>query len=276
MLLFAYGSATLAQPADARRPDQAVDGLVRARPLAIEPLTTIGAAGSGYFEDPYPVRLAPSRPSQMVAISGTTKAIMRCRIPLAPSRCTWTPAQFDVGALADGITAAGDTFTNFQNLNVFQDDQGGWHAVLAIGVKRRGAPAGDHWTVLVHARPASAASPDQVPLQWVADTVLSGSFSERVDGNYDGKYLEDDGKLYLLFVKNFTSRPALRNGIVIQPMVSPTQKEPVPPATLLTTGDRFGPLNSERYDHTAAKLVEAPFITRIDGKYALIYSTGAY
>lgn len=46
--------------------------------------------------------------------------------------------------------------------------------------------------------------------------------------------------------------------------------------TLLAPGDRYGPLQSEFYARTPAKLVEAPYISRIGGKYALIYSTGAY
>lgn len=92
----------------------------------------------------------------------------------------------------------------------------------------------------------------------------------------DGKYFEDGGRLYLLHVKNFAPKPALRNGIVIQPMLSPTQPAPESPATLLTPGDRYGALNSEFYGNTQAKLVEAPTIARIGGKYALVYSTGAY
>ena len=110
------------------------------------------------------------------------------------------------------------TITNFQNLNVFQGDAGEWHAVLAIGVRRGAQP--DHWTVLLHAHPSVAAAPDTTPLAWSADSVLSGSSSNRVDGNYDGKYFEDGRQLYLLYVKNFVPRPALRNEIVIQPMLA--------------------------------------------------------
>ncbi len=251
-------------------------GSAAARPLAIEPMTTLGANGSGYFQDPYPVRLAPSRAGRTVVFSGTTKAIMSCNAPVSAGCFSWTPARIDQGTLGPAIAAAGAMFTNFQNLDVFQADDGGWHAVLAIGVKRPGQPPGDYWTVLVHAHPTTNGSPDAVPLSWSADTVLSGSFSERADGNYDGKYVEDNGKLYLLYVRNLVPRPALRNGIVIRPMLSPTRLASAEPVTLLTPGDRFGPLTSEWYDHTPSKLVEAPFIARIGGKYALIYSTGAF
>jgi hypothetical protein len=245
-----------------------------ARPLAIEPMTTIGADRSGYFEDPYPVRVAPSRGDRTQIFSGTTKAIMSCEYPLVPSCFSWTAATIDAGSLRGEIAAAGVTITNFQNLNVFQDDAGEWHAVLAIGVHSGAQP--DHWTVLVHAHPSGVATPDTTPLAWSADAVLSGSFSNRVDGNYDGKYFEDGGRLYLLYVKNFVPRPALRNEIVIQPVLSPTRLAPVAPTTLLSPGDRYGALESEWYDHTQAKLVEAPYIIKIAGKYALIYSTGAF
>jgi len=252
---------------------QALAG-VPGSPLAIEPMTKIGAGEVGYFEDPYPVRLAPSRARQGISFSGTTRAVMRCDYPLSAGCFSWTPARIGASTLSAQIAAAGDQFTNFQNLNVFQADDGRWHAVLAIGVRKPGATS--HWTVLVHAHPTETASPDRVPLAWTADTVLSGSFSIKVQGNYDGKYYEDEGQLYLLYVKNFVPPRKLRNGIVIQRMLSPRRPAPEGPVTLLTTGDRFGPLNSEWYDHTPAKLVEAPYISKIGGKYALIYSTGAY
>jgi len=278
-LLFAAGdgiarAAELApQPAGAAS-DLAGPGQTPMRPLAIQPMTTVGAGGTGYFSDPYPVRLAPSGSGRTEVFSGTTKAVMWCTYPVSARCFSWTPVTIDAGALRAEIAAAGASFTNFQNLNVFQDDAGGWHAVLAIGVQ---SPTHlQHWTVLVHAHATAAAAPGTAPLAWSADTVLSGSFSNPVDGNYDGKYFEDGGRLYLLYVKNFTPKPALRNGIVIQPMLSPTRPAPQAPTTLLTPDERSGGLNSEWYDHTQAKLVEAPYIARIAGKYALIYSTGAY
>ncbi len=237
-------------------------------------MTTIRPGHIGYFSDPYPVRLAASSGDQTQVFSGTTEAVMSCAYPLTPGCFSWTPITINAGTLAPQITAAHAKITNFQNLNAFQDDAGHWHAVLAIGVISPGQSR--YWTVLVHAHPTEIGLKDTVPLAWSADTVLSGSFSTRVDGNYDGKYFEDGGKLYLLYVKNFVPVPALRNGIVIQPMQSPTQPGSEAPTTLLLPGDRFGPLNSEWYGTTPAKLVEAPYIARIGGKYALIYSTGAY
>ncbi len=242
---------------------------------AIEPMTTVNmATGSGYFSDPAVVRLAPSQGNSKLIFSGTTKATMRCDFPLAPRCFSWTALTIDAGALAAQITAVGSRITNYQNIHAFQADDGSWHAVVAIGVNH--STTTNYWTVLVHASPVGATSADTMPLAWRADTVLSGSFSTRVDGNYDGKFYQEGGQLYLLYVKNFVPEPALRNGIVIQEMISPTQVAPSAPVTLLQTGLTSDTLTSENYANTPAKLVEAPFIARIEGKYALFYATGAY
>ena len=151
---------------------------------------------------------------------------------------------------------------------------GGWHAVVTIGIHT--AAHEKHWTVIAHAHPSAPTTPAEAPLAWSADTLLSGSFTEPSPGNYDGKYFQDNGKLYLLYIRNVSAPPRLRNAIVIKPMLSPTQPAPVGPITLLTPGDRNGPLLSEKYGRTQATLVEAPNISNIGGKYALVYSTGAY
>ncbi len=241
---------------------------------AVVPMTAIGPGGSGYFSDPYPVRLASGSGAGHQVLTGTTKAVLDCTYPLSPRCFSWTPVAIDTGGLGAAIAAARATFTNFQNLDAFQDDAGAWHAVLAIGVQSAAHPR--HWTVLVHAHPTATPAPGATPIGWSADTVLSGSFSDPVEGNYDGKYFLDEGRLYLLYVKNFVPEPGLRNGIVIQPLLSPTRVAPVTPTVLLTTGDRFGALPSEDYGTTGAKLVEAPYLVRVADRYALIYSTGAY
>jgi len=173
----------------------------RTLPLAIQSMTTVSADGSGYFSDPSPVRLAPSNGGRTQVFSGTTKAIMSCEYPVSARCFSWTRVTVDAGALRATIAAADATVTNFQNLDVFQDNAGGWHAVLAIGVRSVAHPR--HWTVLVHARPSTVGGPDRVPPAWSADSVLAGSFSHPKEGNYDGKYLLDGGRLYLLYVKNF-------------------------------------------------------------------------
>ncbi len=246
----------------------------RTPPLAIEAMTTIGANGAGYLADPQPVHLAPAAGRDLQILSGTTKAILRCAYPISPGCFTWAPITVDAGSLHGAIAAAGASITNFQNVDLFQDDAGTWHAVVTIGVHTPRHPR--HWTVVAHAHPTQPAAPGSAPLAWSADTLLAGSFSDPVEGNYDAKYLEDEGKLYLLYVVNTAPAPALRNTIVIQAMQSPTQPAASAPVTLLAPGDRHGPLQSELYSQTQAKLVEAPYISRIGGKYALTYSTGAY
>ena len=243
-------------------------------PLPIIALTTIGPDGSGYLADPQPVHLAPSEGDRRALISGTTKAVISCAEPITPRCFRWTPLTVDAGPLMGAITKVRARITNYQNIDLFQDDGGGWHAVVTIGVQTPAHQA--HWTVITHAHPVGPSTPGVVPLAWSADTVLAGSFDEPVEGNYDAKYLVDGGKLYLLYVRNYVPEPALRNEIVIQPMSSPTRPASGGPVVLLTPGDRYGALNSEWYANTQAKLVEAPFISRIGGKYALVYSTGAY
>jgi hypothetical protein len=242
--------------------------------LAIQPMTRLGPEGSGYLADPQPIRLAPSSGDRVQMLSGTTKAIIRCDYPLRPGCFSWTPIRVTAGPLAGVIEAAKDKLTNIQNVDIFQDDQGGWQAAVTIGVKSETHPK--HWTIIAHARPLSPGTPQSPPLEWAADTILVGSFTRPGTGNYDGKYFEDEGRLYLLYVDSIAPPPVLRNAIFLQHMRSPTELAPEPRMMLLKPGDRNGPLASENYGQTQAKLVEAPYLSKIGGKYALVYSTGAY
>lgn len=242
---------------------------------ATQPMTIVNmTTKSGYFEDPANVRLAPSLGNTKLIFSGTTKATMSCAFPLTARCFSWTSITVNAGSLASQISAAGATITNYQNIHAFQADDGSWHAVVAIGVRNAANP--NYWTILVHASPVGATDVNTMPVAWAADTVLSGSFSDRVDGNYDGKFYQEGSQLYLLYVKNFVPNPGLRNGIVIQRMLSPTQLAAEAPVTLLTTGLAADTLVSELYANTTSKLVEAPYIAKIGGKYALFYATGAY
>ena len=242
--------------------------------LPIVPLTTVGPENRGYMADPQPVRLAAQSDPHQLFISGTTRAVISGTFPLKPSSLAWTPIEVNPGALRGAIQVAGGHVTNIQNTDVFQDDHQGWHAAITIGLSSQAHP--EHWTVIAHAKPVGPVSNDSVPTSWYADTLLSGSLTDAVNGNYDGKYYEEDGRLYLLYVKGTAPAPALRNAIVLQAMTDPVTVAASAPVTLLTPGDRFGALNSERYANTQARLVEAPYITRVGGKYALVYSTGAY
>jgi hypothetical protein len=179
----------------------------------------------------------------------------------------------DVAGLQTQMAAAQVTLTNIQNVDIFQGDDGNWHAAVTVGVRSAAHP--QHWTVIAHAHAERQATEDGPPAAWTADTLLVGDFRTPAAGNYDAKYYEEDGRLYLLYVRNARPAPALRNEIVIQPMVSYTQANGSP-VVLLKTGDRYGDLASEQFANTPAKLVEAPWLALIGGKHALIYSTGSY
>jgi hypothetical protein len=249
-------------------------GETRAAPLAIQPMTAVNEqAHTGYFQDLYPVHKAPFNSSDIQLISGTTKALLSGVYPLKPGSFSSVPVKIDAGPLAAEITKAGSSFTNFQNLDLFQGAYGDWHMVLAIGVQNSSSP--HYWTVIVHAHPDIDATPGSAPTRWSTDTVLSGSFAKFEDGNYDCKYFEDNGQLYLVYVKNLQENP-LRNGIVIQPMLLPTKLAPVAPILLLQPNERANGFRSEQYANTTAKLVEVANLKVVNGKYALAYSTGAY
>jgi hypothetical protein len=57
-------------------------------------------------------------------------------------------------------------------------------------------------------------------------------------------------------------------------MISEKEATQTEPVTLSTPGDRNGELNSEWYANTQAKLVEAPYLSVVEGKHLLVYSTG--
>ena len=240
---------------------------------AIVPLTSIQPDGTGYLTDPQPIRRAPSTRGDDQYLSGTTKAVVRCSYPLRARSCDSTPIRVDAVELRSQMTAAHVTPTNFQNIDIFQGDDGSWQAAVTIGV--HSDEHEKHWTVIAHAHPTSSSGGDGPPLAWTADALLAGAFTKPEAGNYDGKYYEEASSLYLLYVRNTRPAPAIRNEIVLQPMRTFTQGGG-PATTLLTTGDRYGELNSEQYANTQAKLVEAPWIAIIGGKHALIYSTGSY
>lgn len=245
-----------------------------APPLRIIPLTTVQPSGSGYLADPQPIHLTGPLAEKIQLVSGTTHAVIACAFPIRARCFLWAPITVDTGSLAAQIAAAGATVTNIQNVNAFQADDGSWHAAVTIGIKSAAHP--QYWTVVAHAHPTTATMPGTLPAGFAADTLLSGSLLTPAEGNYDAKYYQDGDRLFLLFVRNYVAEPKLRNEIVLQAMRTPTVKAAGDAVVLLRPGDRYGPLNSETYADTEAKLVEAPFITRFGNKVALVYSTGAY
>jgi hypothetical protein len=254
-------------------------------PLAagIHPLTQVDAAsGSGYFEDPLPIHLAATAGSYLPSIAGTTHQILGC-VTLAdgcytPGNLTITTGQSLMAQLPPNTTIVG-----YQNNNVYQDNAGNWQMATTVSVRNASAnPNNLPWNVILHASPTSgtAMSPGGIPLTWTSDALLIGSFSSQADANYDGKYIEDGGNLYLIYSKRLPTTNS-HDGIVAQSMSSATQVSSSAPVTLLAPDvNADDGLNSELFDCQSStdkfKLIETGNITLVSGKYAMAYSTGSY
>ena len=252
---------------------------VRAQsPIDIEPLTTPAAQPpSGYFVDPYPVHLASFVGTNgLQFFSGTTRGILACPAMIEANCQNVSPITVATGALAQQAEAEGSKLTTFDNSNIYQNETGTLHMAVTYYVTNPKFPNTGNWTVIVHAHPVNP----QLPVNWVADTLLVGSFSEPAKANNDGKYFVDNGTTYLVYSKNLSGPPATHDGIVAQRMTSFTQTDGSEPTVLLQPDDTNGGFNSEYFfdNHTnnSFKLVETGNITKIDGKYAMAYSTGAY
>ena len=229
--------------------------------IAIEPMTQVDpTTGAGYFSDPYPIRIAPqwANASLPPSFSGTTKQILSCWHLLRKDCFQGRPSDVQGGSLAQQAQAGGTTPGAFKTSSIFRDGSGRRHMATTVQVKNPTVyPDLKHWNVIVHAHP--------------------DAFSENAD--YDGKYVEDSGNLYLLYSRRLSENPA-HDGIVAQPMRSETQLAPVAPIVLLAPDVIDGGLNSEYFFLFKAsdqfKLVETGDVTVIGGKYVMAYSTGAY
>jgi hypothetical protein len=245
----------------------------------IQPMTQVNEqAKQGYFADPYPVHLAASDAKSIPeSVSGTTKQVLSCSGP--PAADCFHPSQNQLkvtigSALTQQAAASGATLRNEINNNIFQDDAGGWQMAVTYYVSNSHHPDVANWTVILHAHAVDAPG-NAVPTTWVADSLLIGSFADPTKANYDGKYFEDAGKLYLVYSKRLSDQPA-RDGIVAQPMASPETVAASAPTLLLAPGD----FNSEFFfglnQPNTFKLIETGNITEVDGKFVMAYSTGAY
>ena len=279
--VIALGSAGLGMVAaggSAAAADRAWPGIEA--PIAIEPMTKVDpASATGYFTDPYPIHVPPRwiNASLPPSFSGTTKAILRCWHRIEADCFAATPIMVSPGPLVQQAQAQGSTITISENHNIFRDEAGAWHMAATFFVKNPAYPTASHWNVIAHAHPAAASS--SVPTEWVADAVLVGSFAKPAKANYDGKYVEDSGTLYLVYSKRLAENPA-RDGIVAQVLQTPTQPASAVPTVLIEPEDLDGGFNSEIFNgfdpNDQFKLIETGNVTRIEGKYALAYSTGAY
>ena len=249
----------------------------------IHPLTPVNAsANTGYFEDPLPIHQTGAAGSYLPSIAGTTHQILDCTT-LAAS--CYTPSTLTI-TTGDALTSqlpANTQLKGYQNNNVYQDNAGNWQMATTVTVNNPSAnPNGLPWNVILHASPVSgsATSANGVPLSWTADTLLVGSFTTQANANYDGKYIEDNGTLYLIYSQRLQPSPA-QDGIVAQSMVSATQLSSSPPAPLLAPENNSdGGYKSELFDCASTtnqfKLIETGNISVVNGKYAMAYSTGSY
>jgi hypothetical protein len=236
-------------------------------------------AGSPYFSDPYPVYRvsnATSAPDPHI-VFGTPDAVLLCPGQIRPGCYTRRPIDITMSAaLTAQANAAGTVIVGTQNHNPFQDASGAWNMALTVSVREKSGHPSGHWTVVLHAHPVGAVNP--VPTEWVADSVLAGSLAHSEDANYDGKYYEANGILYLLYSKRLSDNPG-RDGVVAQELTSPEQPGDSGPVVLLqpTSGTGFA---SEDFflnaPNSSFKLVETGNITQIDGKYVMAYSTGDF
>ena len=234
---------------------------------------------SGYFSDPYPIHVASSlRASAPQSFSGTTTTILARSGTIRAERFEETPITVSAGPLVQEAGASGSTISAIANNNIFQNYLGEWHMASTLYLKNPAYPDAGTWNVIVHAHPTAPSSPTDIPTDWVADTALVGSFVHPAEANYDGKYFEDAGNLYLIY--SMALFGGYEDGIVAQPMQSPTRLTAVAPTVLINPDGVNGGYNSEDYfglnQDDTFKLIETGNITKIDGKYALAYSTGCY
>ncbi|WP_328610313.1 hypothetical protein OG943_14665 [Amycolatopsis sp. NBC_00345] len=240
----------------------------------IQPMTQVTAQPrQGYYSDPYPLHIAkPGTVPQ--TFSGTTSELLSCGGTPTAGCFKATPMTVAAGP---ALTAqlAGSTLKARINNNIFQDDSGAWQMAVTYYVSNPRFPGAKAWTAVVHARPAGAPAATAVPTDWVADALVAGDFTKPTKANYDGKYFEDAGKLYLVYSERLTDKPA-RDGIVAQAMTTAAIPGPGKPAVLLAPGDFPSELFFGLNQPNTFKLIETGNITKVDGKYVMAYSTGAY
>ncbi|WP_433893707.1 hypothetical protein [Streptomyces sp. CA-111067] len=181
-------------------------------------------------------------------------------------------------ALRKSAAKYGSRTTVADNLNIYQLDSGAWQMAATMYVKNPKFDSAAPWTVVVHAHGLHAGG-DGTPTSWVADSIVAGSFQHPEKANYDGKFFEDGGKLYLIYSKLLSDSPH-HDGIVAQAMTSPSKPANSAPSVLLGPETANGGYNSELFfgmgRSAKFKLIETGNLTKVGGKYVMAYSTGAY
>ncbi|MDR5759076.1 hypothetical protein [Caballeronia sp. LZ035] len=246
--------------------------------IVVQPMTNVmPSTHGGYFSDPYPIQQTKaSASSTFPAFSGTTRQTLTCPGNLQPGCFAATANALDLSRVAPQAAAHGASITGFENLNIFQDSMGAWHMAVTVEINNPSAPQGKtDWHVIMHAHPTSTAA--GIPTAWTADSVLAGSLSGWAAGNYDGKYVEDAGTLYLVYSMNLADT---YNGIAAQAMQSATTPASSAPVPLLGPETGNGAYNSELFyglgQSNQYRQIETGNVTKIQGKYVMTYSVGGY
>jgi hypothetical protein len=249
----------------------------------IQRATSSESARDGHFSDPYRIGPATTDSSSPLTFSGTFNEIITCQGTIKPG--CFTPSTISVGldaSLKDQVAAWGNEIRATKAHHITRAPDGSWQMVLAAVVApkgSRGTGSKGGWNVILHAHPTSGGDSSAMPLQWTADTLLVGSFAHSAPADYDGKYISDGGKLYLVYEKELSAGPNIF-GLVAQPMDNWTRPSAVPPVTLLEPQASGGGLTSENYfeksQHGGFRLVEVGNIIKVDGKYLMLYSVGSY
>ncbi|MGI4757903.1 MAG: hypothetical protein ACRYGF_13765 [Janthinobacterium lividum] len=253
--------------------------------ISIQPLTTVDAtAGTGYFPDPLPVHFAQGvfpTGSNSITFSGSNQTLLTCPDPIQAGHCQTSSIKVDPSAYRAQANLAGFYLPSVGNNNIYQDSSGNWQMATTLHLATDAAGS-DPWNVIAHARPKApgSATGSTVPGDWIVDAILVGSVTQPgTKANYDGKYFEDGGNLYLLFSKALQASP-LHDGVVAQLMDSPKAPASSETVTLIEPeNDSFGGYNSEYFFPSVSspfKLVETGNVTKVDGKYAIAYSTGDF
>jgi hypothetical protein len=242
-------------------------------PVIVQPLYT------GYFSDPYHVPYVGNDPQTFF---GTKPRYLYCPGAEISPGCAEDGGSVtvDTSALAAQAAAAGATIVDTAGLHPYlMNDNETWIMTFTLHVTNS---SGDTWSVIAHASPSTPVQGGPPPTAWTADTLLVGTFgNSNTDANYDGKYFQSGTQLYLIYQKELTENPH-RDGIVAQAMNDPETLASSDPVTLLAPDGDDGPLESEWYypdGNTGTrdfKLVETGNIRKINGKYLLAYSVGAY
>jgi hypothetical protein len=246
--------------------------------IAIQPMTNVvPSTHSGYFSDPYPIQQSTASGSSTVpAFSGTTRQVLNCPGSLQPGCFAATGNTVDAASLEARAATYGASITGFENLNAFQDSSGTWHMAVTAEIHNPSAPQGKtDWHVIMHAHPTSTTA--GIPTAWTADTVVVGALSGWAAGNYDGKYFEDAGTLYLVYSMNLANT---YNGIAARAMQNATTPASSAPVPLLGPETANGGYNSELFyglgQSNTYRQIETGNVTKIQGKYVMTYSVGGY